>query len=224
MINVRKSHPAPDCLAKEKEKQRGTYDCGEVRTRLVADFFNKCYICEQRAVSSLDIEHFISHRGNVDLKFDWYNLFLSCSHCNSCKQHLYDDILKCTDFSTIITNCISFEINPFPKENPQIKALTSEVSVNRTVELLNKVFNGNTIKQQIEADNIRESLIKEVWKFCKLLRKYYKPGLAQNERSKMRMEIQCMLSPETAFTAFKIWVIKRNPKLMDEFEDLLPVF
>lgn len=224
MINIRKSQPAPGCLDQEKAKKSGTYDCGDVRRRLHADFFNKCYICEALAPSSIDIEHLISHRGDLNLKFDWKNLFLACSHCNSCKQHWYDDILDCTDFSTVITDCIQFEINPFPKERTKITALQSDSVVTKTVRLLDKVYNGKTKKQKLQADNIRTRLIKEILKFSKLLNKYYKSGLSHIEKNKIRTEIERMLSPETAFTAFKIWVIKRNPELMHEFGNLLPVF
>jgi hypothetical protein len=48
MINLTKSQPAPDCLATEKLKKSGTYRCGDVHVRLKADFYNKCYICENK--------------------------------------------------------------------------------------------------------------------------------------------------------------------------------
>lgn len=224
MININKSQPAPACLDEEKTKKSGTYDCGDVRIRLVQDFFNKCYICEELAPSSLDIEHFKAHNGDIDLKYAWINLFLACSHCNNAKLNLFDDILNCTDFSRIITECIKFEINPFPKERTTITPLQSDPMVLKTVELLDKVYNGNTIKKVIEADNIRSRLIDEVSKFSQLLLEYYQPGLNQADKDELKTKIRRMLSVETAFTAFKIWVIKRNPDLIHEFGNLLPVF
>lgn len=224
MINISKSQPAPACLAQEKLKKSGTYDCGDVRQRLVADFFNKCYICEELAPSSLDIEHFLAHNGDIDLKFAWENLFLACSHCNNAKQHLFDDVLNCTDFSRIITEYIKFEVNPFPKEKTIITALQNDPAVLKTVELLDRIYNGNTIKKVIEADNIRSRLIEEMSKFSQLLLEYYQPGWNQVEKDNIKAKIRRMLSPETAFTAFKIWVIKRNPELLNEFGHLLPQF
>ncbi len=43
MVNFSKSQPAPECLALEKAKANGTYRCGDVLSRLVNDFHNRCY-------------------------------------------------------------------------------------------------------------------------------------------------------------------------------------
>lgn len=60
MINVEKSQPAPECLALEKLKKDGDYGCKDVRLRLKHDFFNKCYICEEKAPSSIVIKQLLS--------------------------------------------------------------------------------------------------------------------------------------------------------------------
>ncbi len=224
MINVIKSQPAPLCLELEKSKPNGSYDCNDVRKRLQADFFNKCYICEDLGPTSLDIEHFIAHQGNQDLKFDWTNLFFACSHCNNTKSNRFNDILDCIDFAQIITKCIQFEINPFPRERVRITALIDSVSINNTIKLLNEVFNGNTIRQTMEAENLRTKLIVEIFKFTQLLNEYYQAGWPPTEKERQRKEIARLLSQESAFTAFKVWIIKRNPDLMAEFGDLLPDF
>lgn len=224
MINVRKSQPAPPCLELEKNKPNGSYDCNDVRKRLQADFFNKCYICEDLEPTSLDIEHFIAHQGNQDLKFDWANLFFACSHCNRSKSNSFNDILDCTDFAQIITKCIKFEINPFPKEKVRFTALIDSDIINNTIKLLNKVFNGNTTAQILEADNLRKKLIGEIFQFTCLLNEYYQAGWPPNEKEKQRREITRLLSQESAFTAFKVWIIKSNPDRMAEFGDLLPNF
>lgn len=46
-----------------------------------------------------------SHKGNLDLKFDWDNLFLSCKHCNNTKGDRFDNILNCMDED--VEDCIS---------------------------------------------------------------------------------------------------------------------
>jgi hypothetical protein len=224
MINVIKSQPAPPCLELEKNKRNGSYDCDGVRNRLQADFFNKCYICEDLGPTSLDIEHFIAHEGNQDLKFDWANLFFSCSHCNNTKSNRFVDILDCTDFAQIITKCIQFEINPFPKEKVRFTALIDSNVINNTIKLLNEVFNGNTIRQTMEAENLRRKLIDEILNFTQLLNEYYQVGWSPIEKEKQKREIARLLSQESAFTAFKIWIIKSNPDRMAEFGALLPDF
>jgi len=80
MIYFEKSQPAPECLEKEKSKKSGNYKCAGVLKRLKDDFKNKCYICESKAPTTINVEHFKSHQGDSDLKFDWNNLFWSCGH------------------------------------------------------------------------------------------------------------------------------------------------
>lgn len=118
MIHLTKSQPAPSCLATEKLKKSGTYRCGDVHTRLQNDFHNKCYICEEKDISSINIEHFRPHEGkNIDLKFDWNNLFFACAHCNNTKlaNPKYDLILNCTNPQHLILDWIAFKADTFPK-------------------------------------------------------------------------------------------------------------
>ena len=85
MINIVKSQPSPECLSIEAQKKNGDYKCGEVLSRIKNDFYNKCYICETQAPTTINVEHFRPHKGNVSLKFDWNNLFYACGHCNNTK-------------------------------------------------------------------------------------------------------------------------------------------
>ncbi len=96
MVHFEKSQPAPTCLETEKGKANGDYKCENVLDRIKDDFMNKCYICEYKEPESINVEHFIPHEGDKDLKFDWNNLFWSCSHCNNTKLNNYDNILNCT--------------------------------------------------------------------------------------------------------------------------------
>ena len=77
MINIIKSQPEPTCLVSERKKKIGDYKCGEVLIRLQKDFYNKCYICENQGFSDIIVEHFIPHRGDRTLMFDWNNLFFA---------------------------------------------------------------------------------------------------------------------------------------------------
>ena len=104
MINIKKSEHPPKCLSEEKKKANGDYKCGEVLDRLKEDFHNKCYLCEEKEPSTINVEHFIPHQGNKDLKFDWKNLFWACGHCNNTKLAKYKNIIDCTDFSRIVTD------------------------------------------------------------------------------------------------------------------------
>jgi uncharacterized protein (TIGR02646 family) len=96
MIFIKKSEPNSsilEILESEKTKTNGNYRQEEILNKLKEDFKDKCYICEYKKPTTLNVEHFVPHRGNIDLKFSWDNLFLSCSHCNNIKSDIYDEIL-----------------------------------------------------------------------------------------------------------------------------------
>ena len=87
MVKCERTFPAPASLAAEKRKgERGNYREPDVVQRLRNDFHDKSYICETPDLQDPQVEHLIPHKGDLDLKFDWNNLFWSCAHCNSVKN------------------------------------------------------------------------------------------------------------------------------------------
>jgi hypothetical protein len=224
MINFTKSQPAPECLEKQKKLKSGKYDCPGVKDRLVKDFYDKCYICEEKDISKKVIEHFQSHRGGKDrdLMFDWNNLYLACAHCNEVKGARFDDILNCTNPEHKITEWIEFKIESSPFAKAEITAIEKSKLTENTVKLLNGVYNGTNLSNRFNSDSIRKKIILEIKDFQQLLSDYfYKPGLDAEDKAKLRKEIKRNLHPETPFTAFKIWIIKRTPRIEEEFMDFL---
>lgn len=220
MINIKKSQPAPLCLSDEKEKANGDYKCGNVLKLLKKDFYNKCYICEEREPSSINTEHFKPQKKYPELIFDWNNLFFACTHCNSIKG-VKDNLIDCSDNSEIITDLLKFEIKPFPKEKAKITPIISRLDINSTAQLLNEVYNGTTELKNIEGLNIRNKLIREIVEFGRLLQEYYDFGLSKEDKEYLQKKIKQRLSKEAPFTAFKIWIIKDNEELMKEFKGLI---
>jgi hypothetical protein len=218
MINYTRTQPAPLCLAKTRK-----YDCEGVLQQLRIDFKNKCYLCEQKAPTSINVEHFKPHKGDKNLKLDWNNLFYACGHCNNCKLAEFDDILDCTNSTIWIVDAIRFEIKPFPKEKAQIKAIFTDISTKNTTVLLEKIYNGeHTVNKTFASENLREALLKEIKKFGTALENYFDETSSDIEKQNAKRNIQKRLSAESAFTAFKIWIIKENTYLVNEFQDFLP--
>lgn len=62
---------------------------------LQQDFFNKCYICEEKESTLINEEHFHSYKNYKHLKYEWENLFYACAHCNKIKGSRYDHIIDC---------------------------------------------------------------------------------------------------------------------------------
>lgn len=221
MVYFEKSQPAPDCLAVEKAKNNGTYNCEDVVNRLASDFKNKCYICEYKEPSSINIEHFVSHQGNHDLKFSWNNLFLACAHCNNIKRTEFDNILNCTVLDDMVDQKIKYELNPFPFELPRITALEEDQRVINTQNLLISVYNGTTPQKRLESSYIRNKLLEEIVSFQTLLHDYFFGNLIEENLQLTQAKIRGHLNNQSHFTAFKRWIIWDNDRLNQEFGDLI---
>ena len=219
MVHFEKSQPAPTCLALEKAKKSGTYRCDGVATKLQSDFKNKCYLCEQKAPTSINIEHFRAHAGNRALEFDWNNLFFACGHCNGTKLAIpaFNDILNCTIAEDRVDQALRYYFEAFPKEQIQITALSNDEKSLNTTQLLNTIYNGKTEIKMLEAANIRDQLRKEVQRFEKQLLDYSAASENPERKAKLSLKIKGQLQNQSAFTAFKRWIVWDNPTLMAEF-------
>lgn len=141
MVKIKRSFPAPQSLAIEKKKVKGSYREADVIERLAKDFNNKCYICELDKLQDPQVEHLRPHFGGKDIerKFDWNNLFWSCSHCNNVKnQRKYDDcIIDCCNSDP--EERIYFRLQGGKTD---IKAVNSmDYDAQMTSELVDEVFN-----------------------------------------------------------------------------------
>jgi hypothetical protein len=215
MIHLSKSQPAPISLASKQ-----SYREPDVLERLQNDFKNKCYICEEKEITTLNVEHFIPHKGDIDLKFDWNNLFFACGHCNGTKGKEYDSILNCTDPKDDPENWIEYEIKPFPKEKVKLNPIAgfeSNQRVMNTVHLLDSVYNGTTALKKLESSNLRAKLQREIGDFNKYLKEYYSEDSTLEEKNTCNRIILRQLQSSSAFTAFKRWIIKNNSKLQKDF-------
>ncbi len=218
MIYIEKSQPAPQCLETEKVKAEGDYKCSDVLDRIKTDFKNKCYICEYREPESINVEHFIPHQGNKDLKFDWNNLFWSCSHCNNTKSNKYIGILNCTIEDDNVDTDIKYLINPFPFEQVKIEILVDNTRNRTTKDLLLDVYNGTTKLKTIEAANLRNKLLGEISDFQQHLFEYFKDTNSGDDTEYFLIKIKQHLNRASNFTAFKRWIIRDNEVLKEEFE------
>lgn len=223
MIYLPKSQPAPACLEVEKKKAAWNYNCGSVLETLRNDFKNKCYLCEFKAPVSINTEHFVPHRKDRDLAFDWNNLFYCCAHCNNTKlaKPEYDNILKCTVAEDGVDTKIRYHINPWPGEKAEFQAVEDTERVNNTVALLREVYNGKTVLKTIEAANLRDALLKEVRKFQDLIFEYFDNSFSEEDKEYLKQKIARELNSASAFTAFKRWIVRDSVTLNGEFKNIL---
>lgn len=216
MVYFEKSKSEPASLAIEKDKPNGTYRCEDVLNAIKEDFYNKCYICEWKKPTSINVEHFVPHKGNKDLKFDWKNLFWSCYHCNNTKLAAFNNILNCTIEGELVDKKIKYNIDVFPLGDVEIKHLEDSPKVIETANLLRAVYNGTTSLKKIESENLRDAIRMEVDSFRSALVNFYKSNIPEIKEIYER-EIREHLHKSSNFTAFKRWIIFDRPQLNKDF-------
>ena len=212
MVFFQKSYPAPEI--------KKDYRTQSIIDRLEQDFCNKCYLCEEKAQKDINVEHFIPHKEDETLKYNWDNLFLSCGHCNNIKLAKYDNILDCTKEDSKVDEVIEYRIKPFPKEKVDLTTISDDEKVLNTLELLDKIYNAtNTPLKRLESANLRDKLLNEILEFQTLLFEYNSDNEKLKEKALVNIEYE--LSNKSAFTAFKRWIVRDSQYFRDEFKDLI---
>ena len=212
--DTEKAQSAIESLQKAKVSN-STYNTKEVNAALIEMFHGKCYICENKKATSYQIEHLIPHKNDVELKYDWKNLFWSCAHCNNIKLGKFDPILDCT--AENIDDVIAFRKEGYfgTKEMLVFQALDERPETANTVELLKCVFYGHTPQKIMEAKVLRKELRDELTKFKGIIRDYME---AEGEDKKdLELYVKKELKNNSAFTAFKRWLIRDHGDYCSEF-------
>ena len=159
----------------------------------------------------LQIEHLIPHRGDVELKYDWNNLFWSCAHCNNDK---YDPILDCSQVD--VDHKIAFRKRGYfgIDEELEFVALENSIEIENTIQLLHDVYYGSTPQKRLEATNIRRSLRQNLSKFKELIREYEEAQ--EYEKDDLKYAIRKEIEASAAFAAFKRWLLWDNRERYQE--------
>ncbi|CAI8719379.1 HNH endonuclease [Pseudomonas serbica] len=161
MLHLPKTMPGPEAeLQAEKLKASGTYRIDSVLHQLKNDFHNKCYLCED-SPQSVNVEHFIPHKKNLDLKFSWSNLFWACAHCNNIKGGSFDGILNCIN-DTDIEGKLEYVFSSFPSEDVRINDLQGTAESELTAKLLLNIYNGTTTLKKIESNGLRKNIARQL--------------------------------------------------------------
>lgn len=218
MISIEKK-PVPSELEK-LVKDTKNYRHQVVVEKIKSDFNNKCYLCELKESTSINIEHFIPHRGNEDLKYKWSNLYFACSHCNGIKGHRYDNILD--PLNDDIEASINCRMDAVPMAKVIIEGTSDDKKVVNTVNLLDEIYNKCSELAGVrteESRNLRNRLLKELRSFQDSLFIYYDEEELEEDREKAKKEIIKHLRSKSQFTAFKRCLIKEKEIIYEEFKD-----
>lgn len=206
-MDTPRARAAAASLAKAKASN-GTYNTPEVNEALEEMFYGKCYICENKGITSFQIEHLRPHRGDRDLKYDWNNLFLACAHCNQIKGDRYDPIVDCSKAD--VDRKIAFRKKGYfgKDEKYEFTILEDSEEIRNTVDLLRAAYYGDTPQKKMEAVRIRRALRRDLSDFKNLVREYEEAK--GREKEDLRCAIRKELEPGAAFTAFKRWLLGDN--------------
>lgn len=209
----------PDTFPKSLTKSTKDYRATDVVEVLQDIFFSKCYLCERKGFSDVNIEHRDPHEGDLIKKYDWNNLFYACVRCNGIKANIYKNIIDCCqtlDVAQAIELHCPIVNNDDHKVIVTVGNLASTIEIESTIKLLDQCFNDtNTALKGIS----RHTLIKQIQKYqTKLL--IIKDELLDDSliltssEKNLRIEkLKVMCDPEFPFSAFCKWYITRDVDL-----------
>ena len=213
MVKIDKT-PLPEGI---RIKAEDDYRGGPVFELLVRDCRNKCYICEDKELTGLNVEHRISHKGDKTLKYDWDNLFISCAHCNNTKSFYIDNtndvIIDPAKFDPEEYIEIAISTVDGLREKVVINKIKDAESVDITVKLLDYVYNGvSTEIKRLESANLRNKIMREINRF-----RLYVRGYKEEAELGYGEIIAIEISKGSAFAAFKRNIIRKDPEMAGKF-------
>ena len=209
MIRVRKSGQVPQSLIKDGK----AYNGDDVYRQLLADQYEKCYICERKTETDYVIEHLRGQNKYPQLARDWQNLHLACSYCNDKKGERHEDILSPT--AVDIEDEIEQSVDIGAKK-ALFSATVSDNEHEETVELLNLVFNGKGGMRKLREERFFNYFLSEINAFIDLLSRY-----TMDETEELEKAVVQEIDIRGEFLGFKYWIVKNNPTLGEKFAALM---
>ncbi|MNG96476.1 hypothetical protein D3C79_555450 [compost metagenome] len=210
MFNVSRPAEAPESLA-----ERRSYSEEDVLNKLREIFYDKCYLCEIKDPTSINVEHFDAHQGNLDKKFDWNNLFYVCGRCNNIKLAKYNNLLDCTSNDVDVFRLIK----QLPPHTPYqskiiIEPMAADDKTTETADLLDEIFNTEkTINKKITGKYLRKKVFHKYNRFLELVNEYLDDELPQERKDEALVRLQVLMSRKQEFSAFIRWVVLEDEYL-----------
>lgn len=210
MIRVRKSDQAPESLS-----DGTSYGEDDVRAQLFRDQDTKCYICERRRTTDLEVEHVQSQKNNLELKFDWSNLLFACSYCNRKKSDSFDTVYSPTAHDIELEIAQTFDLGT---ESVFFNKLTNSEGIDTTIELLTRIYNGTKGNGQRRFNelNFYKEFSSNMILFIEFLTNYKQAPTEENKTIIIES-----LQIEKENLAFKYHLLKSMPELFAVFEEYM---
>jgi len=220
MFNVVRNGSFPVSLADKRK-----YDSKDVWEELSKVFHKKCYICETSEPQDINVEHFVPHQGDEDLKFDWNNLYFSCGRCNNIKLAKYNELLDCCDPSTDVVRAVKHlpPLMPYGG-NLRIEAQRDDDKTKLTAELLNRVFNSeHTTNKAISSVSLRKKVFEQYNLLLTQVNNYYNPVALPKDKEDAIERMKLLLKPSSPYSAFVSWCIIEDSELGPILQDFIGI-
>ena len=217
MFNVIRPIEVPACLDKK------VYNHADVVSILKPMFYEKCYLCERDKIQDVEVEHFDPHMKVEAKKFDWNNLFYSCSRCNSLKSSTHKNLLNCADPSVNVFREISFKLLPALNDEVIVKATSKKPSVEETntVTLLELCYNSeNTALRAVSRESLIEQMLEYLFSFIQSRQLLRNPSTGKSIKNDAKEVIEAMLDVKHPFSAFWRWQYLNDNFLTSTYPDL----
>lgn len=108
------------------------------------DFFDKCYLCEEKTPRHLEVEHFYPLSYFPHLKNDWNYLLCICNKCNKIRPKNINttdenEVLDCC--TTDVENLILLKFNN-SDSSISFTGANGNIIITNTIKLLQRIHNG----------------------------------------------------------------------------------
>ncbi|CAI8745982.1 HNH endonuclease [Pseudomonas sp. IT-347P] len=204
MFNAIRTYPAPESLAEAR-----AYDGEDVYVELRKIFFDKCYLCETNDPHDINVEHFVAHEGDVQIKYDWGNLYFACSRCNNIKSNVFNEIIDCCDPAHDAFRSIKLLPPLSPRGKTVIVTPTNEdPRTIKTSELLKKIFNSDhTINKRISSEFLRSKIFKQYNLLLDQIDSYFDPVATTDQKANSIARMRVLMQKSMPYSAFIRWCI-----------------
>ncbi|WP_024692806.1 HNH endonuclease [Pseudomonas syringae] len=210
MFNTQRTGVAPKSLLSKTR-----YDGEDVYIKLCEIFFEKCYICETKEPHDIHVEHFSSHKGDIEKEFDWNNLYLACSRCNSIKSTAFDNILDCCDPAIDVFRAIRHVPPITPWANSVLLiAMNSDEKTISTLRLLDRVYNSeHSVNKKVSGKFIRTKIFDQYNLLFTQINAYYSPVATEQDQAQALSRMQKLIKKSEPYSAFVRWCLLDDQKL-----------
>ncbi|MEJ2795129.1 hypothetical protein WAE56_17115 [Iodobacter sp. LRB] len=214
MFNVERTKEVPASLSAKR-----SYKDEDVVKALESSFHKKCYLCETKEPQDINIEHFVAHQNNDDLKYEWKNLYFSCGRCNNIKLDHFNNLLDCCDPKDNVFRAIKLLPPRTPNTEIVVESQNDDDKTIQTAKLLNKIYNSDhTVNKAVTRSYLRKKIYTQYTLFQKWLIKYYAEDSLLAERENALERVKVLMSNESQYSAFIKWCILDDNNLSKELE------